>query len=246
VAVPGGSDGGSPGGRLLDRGETMTSAPRSVVHRLCWTAAASVFVVAPYWALVGSPPHDSPQPSALIVSAALLPAAALMGALGDRVSYHWSDAVFVVMGPWSLVVAVKLIWRVTLLPYRDWPAREEEAGDWRRMRGMGRELWIRVPPSAALPSLATLTSPVALRRGLRATGIVAAAVVPYCLLVGMFGARLPGGPGVAEWALLVLPAGFTALIAPRASYRARDALAWIVPPFGLVLLTRLAWRIAGR
>jgi hypothetical protein len=229
-----------------DDAASIAPAPRSLVTRWCWTVAAAVVMTVPYWALVGFFPPDGQRPSPLATCVAALPAAAVLGVLGDRVSYHWSDAILGAMGPVGLFFAVKVVWRATLLPYRNWPARDDEVGDWRRVRGSGGRLWLREPVSAALPSLTTLTSATTLRRGLRAGVIVVAGVVPFVLVAAWAAGRLPGDSRVADWAPLVVPAGVTALIAPLASYRARDALAWIIPPFGLVLLARLAWRVAGR
>jgi hypothetical protein len=47
------------------------------------------------------------------------------------VSYRRRDAVAWLIPPLGLLLTVRLVWRLTLLPYRDWPPRPEEAQRWR-------------------------------------------------------------------------------------------------------------------
>jgi hypothetical protein len=42
---------------------------------------------------------------------------------------------------------------------------------------------------------------------------------------------------------LVLPSLLTVVVAPLVSYRRRDAVAWLIPPLGLLLTARLVWRL---
>ncbi|AXO38001.1 MULTISPECIES: hypothetical protein [Micromonospora] len=42
---------------------------------------------------------------------------------------------------------------------------------------------------------------------------------------------------------VVVPSLFVVAVAPLVSYRRRDAVAWLLPPLGLLLTARLAWRL---
>jgi hypothetical protein len=52
---------------------------------------------------------------------------------------------------------------------------------------------------------------------------------------------LSEGPA-ADVAEIVLPTIFTGLIALRVSYRRFDSPWWLLPPIGVLILIRLAWR----
>ena len=54
---------------------------------------------------------------------------------------------------------------------------------------------------------------------------------------------LGSGP-LGDWIVVAVPVLATGLLAPFASYRYRDAIAWLILPIGVALLTRLAWRVA--
>ncbi|MBM7086643.1 MULTISPECIES: hypothetical protein [Micromonospora] len=53
------------------------------------------------------------------------------------------------------------------------------------------------------------------------------------------------GPGLlADLGFVPVPAAATAWLAPRVSYRRRDALLWLVGP-GLYVFAIVAWRVAS-
>ncbi|MET7403334.1 hypothetical protein ABZS66_58660 [Dactylosporangium sp. NPDC005572] len=59
------------------------------------------------------------------------------------------------------------------------------------------------------------------------------------VVIPTFG-RTPAGDVLS----IVAPALLTMIAAPLVGYRRRDALLWVIPPLGLALAARLAWRIA--
>jgi hypothetical protein len=57
----------------------------------------------------------------------------VLGALvATRVSYRWFDAVLLLIPILGLFYLWRFAWRLSLLPYRDWSPRPEEAPRWRK------------------------------------------------------------------------------------------------------------------
>lgn len=52
-----------------------------------------------------------------------------------------------------------------------------------------------------------------------------------------------GGGSVGDVLSLIVPVAFTAVTAPRSSYRAVDAVAWILPVLGLSLFVKIAEKL---
>jgi hypothetical protein len=46
--------------------------------------------------------------------------------IATRVSYRWFDCFFLLIPIYGVVWAVRMLWRLSLLPYRDWPPRADE------------------------------------------------------------------------------------------------------------------------
>ena len=50
----------------------------------------------------------------------------IFAVLAPRVSYRWFDCLLVLVPIYSLFWAFKILWRVSYLPFRDWPPRPDE------------------------------------------------------------------------------------------------------------------------
>jgi hypothetical protein len=58
----------------------------------------------------------------------------VLGALvASRVSYRWFDAFLLLIPIVGLFYLWRFAWRLSFLPYRDWPPRPEEAPSWRKV-----------------------------------------------------------------------------------------------------------------
>lgn len=75
--------------------------------------------------------------------------------------------------------------------------------------------------------------------------LVAAVNLGYIVIRQAVVLPLVGDSPLADVLSLVWPVIATALLAPHAGYRRRDALAWIIPPLGFLLVLRLSWRVAN-
>ncbi|MEV4654662.1 hypothetical protein [Micromonospora sp. NPDC049301] len=75
-----------------------------------------------------------------------------------------------------------------------------------------------------------------------AAAMVVAVVVPSLLVREVIEVRFGHGPA-ADLSAIVVPVAVTAWLAPRASYRRRDALLWVVGP-GIYIFAVIAWRLA--
>lgn len=91
------------------------------------------------------------------------------------------------------------------------------------------------PPSARPP-----LGPVP--RALIAALLVLGVTVPALLIRELIEATMGSGP-LADLGVIVVPVAATAWLAPRASYRRRDALLWLIGP-GLYVFAVIAWRLA--
>ncbi|MEV6813957.1 hypothetical protein [Micromonospora sp. NPDC051296] len=78
--------------------------------------------------------------------------------------------------------------------------------------------------------------PRTVRAGLLVVCVLVPAVVARELAEGWLGAA-------ATLAFIALPAAVTAVLAPYASYRRRDALLWFIGP-GLPIFILIAWRLS--
>ncbi|AYF30075.1 hypothetical protein CSH63_22010 [Micromonospora tulbaghiae] len=72
--------------------------------------------------------------------------------------------------------------------------------------------------------------------------LVLGVAVPALMIRELIKARMGDGP-LADIGFIAVPAAATAWFAPRASYRRRDALLWLVGP-GLYIFAVIAWRLA--
>ena len=79
-------------------------------------------------------------------------------------------------------------------------------------------------------------------RMLIAALLVLGVAVPALMIRELIEARMGDGP-LADIGFIAVPAAATAWLAPRASYRRRDALLWLVGP-GLYIFAIIAWRLA--
>ncbi|MEH0935738.1 hypothetical protein [Micromonospora psammae] len=79
-------------------------------------------------------------------------------------------------------------------------------------------------------------------RMLIAALLVLGVAVPALMIRELIEARLGDGP-LADLSFIAVPVAATAWLAPRASYRRRDALLWLVGP-GLYIFAIIAWRVA--
>ncbi|SIN28436.1 hypothetical protein [Micromonospora cremea] len=79
-------------------------------------------------------------------------------------------------------------------------------------------------------------------RTLFAAAIVIAVIVPSLVIRELVEARFGRGP-LADLSAIAVPVVVTARLAPRASYRRRDALLWLVGP-GIYIFAVIAWRLA--
>ncbi|MBY8873208.1 hypothetical protein K7640_15335 [Micromonospora sp. PLK6-60] len=73
--------------------------------------------------------------------------------------------------------------------------------------------------------------------------LVLGITVPSMVLRELVEATLGSGP-LADVSRIAVPMAVTAWLAPRVSYRRRDALLWLIPPAGLVVFVVIAWRLA--
>ncbi|PWR07455.1 hypothetical protein DKT68_19010 [Micromonospora acroterricola] len=72
--------------------------------------------------------------------------------------------------------------------------------------------------------------------------MVVAVIVPSLVIRELVEARFGRGP-MADVGAVAVPVAVTAWLAPRASYRGRDALLWMVGP-GVYIFAVIAWRLA--
>jgi hypothetical protein len=79
-------------------------------------------------------------------------------------------------------------------------------------------------------------------RTLIAALLVLGVTVPSLVIRELIEARMGNGP-LADVGWIAVPIATTAWLAPRASYRRRDALLWLVGP-GIYIFTVIAWRLA--
>ncbi|SCL17650.1 hypothetical protein GA0074692_0218 [Micromonospora pallida] len=68
-------------------------------------------------------------------------------------------------------------------------------------------------------------------------------VVPSIIIRELIEGAMGSGP-LADLGGIAVPMAATAWLAPRASYRRRDALWWLAGGFGLYIFVVIAWRVA--
>lgn len=73
--------------------------------------------------------------------------------------------------------------------------------------------------------------------------LVLGVAVPSFIIRRLIEARMGSGP-LSDFAGIVVPVAVTAWLAPRVSYRRRDALWWLTGGVGLYLFAVIAWRVA--
>ncbi|MEU8264760.1 hypothetical protein AB0C02_29590 [Micromonospora sp. NPDC048999] len=74
--------------------------------------------------------------------------------------------------------------------------------------------------------------------------VVGVVVVPFVVISELIEATMGTGP-LANFGWIAVPMAATAWLAPRASYRCRDALWWFTGPVGgLYIFVVIAWRLA--
>ncbi|MGW4154176.1 hypothetical protein ACWEDF_13600 [Micromonospora chersina] len=73
--------------------------------------------------------------------------------------------------------------------------------------------------------------------------LVLGVVVPSILIRELIEGAMGSGP-LADLGWVAVPMAATAWLAPRASYRRRDALWWLAGGFGLYIFVVIAWRVA--
>ncbi|MFI2652812.1 hypothetical protein [Micromonospora fulviviridis] len=79
-------------------------------------------------------------------------------------------------------------------------------------------------------------------RTLIAALLVLGVTVPSFIIRELIEAKMGSGP-LADFGWIAVPVAVTAWLAPRASYRRRDALLWLIGP-GLYIFAVIAWRLA--
>ncbi|MDZ5445599.1 hypothetical protein U2F26_23180 [Micromonospora sp. 4G57] len=79
-------------------------------------------------------------------------------------------------------------------------------------------------------------------RRLIAALLVLGVILPSFIIRELIEATMGSGP-LADIGWIAVPVAATAWLAPRASYRRRDALLWLVGP-GLFIFAVIAWRLA--
>lgn len=72
--------------------------------------------------------------------------------------------------------------------------------------------------------------------------LVLGVVLPSLIIRELIEATMGTGP-LADLGWIAVPVAATAWLAPRVSYRRRDALLWLVGP-GLFIFAVIAWRLA--
>jgi hypothetical protein len=106
--------------------------PRPVLLRLTYTVVivAALFSV-PWLAseagrrIGGRPWAHWPSPTLVLL---------VLGALvASRVPYRWFDAFLLLIPIVGMFYLWRFAWRLSFLPYRDWPPRPEEAPSWRKV-----------------------------------------------------------------------------------------------------------------
>lgn len=73
--------------------------------------------------------------------------------------------------------------------------------------------------------------------------LVVGVVVPSVIIRELIEGAMGAGP-LADLGWIAVPMAATAWLAPRASYRRRDALWWFIGPVGLYIFVVIAWRLA--
>jgi hypothetical protein len=106
--------------------------PRPVLLRLVYTIVIVAALLSVPWLVseasrrIGSGPLGLWPPPTLVLLV-------LGTLLASRVSYRWFDAFLLLIPIVGLVLLWRFAWRLSFLPYRDWPPRPEEAQRWRKV-----------------------------------------------------------------------------------------------------------------
>lgn len=104
--------------------------PRSTAIRVLVTTLAAVAALGAwfgFFTLPGLPGGNLIRVGLLLVWVTLIVIAT------PHVSVRQTRAVWVFIPPAGVILTVWIVWRLTLLPYRDWPIRQAELADWQRV-----------------------------------------------------------------------------------------------------------------
>lgn len=95
--------------------------PRHWAIRLLVFMALMLVAFGSFVALNGDLIPRSPDDTGLLAPAVAVGAFALWAFLATRVDYRWFDALLLLVPLYSIFWAGRIAWRITNLPYRDWP-----------------------------------------------------------------------------------------------------------------------------
>jgi hypothetical protein len=111
---------------------SIAPRPRPVALRLAYTVVILAVLFGVPWFVGKATPRIGSQPSGWWPSPTLV--LLVLGALAaSRVSYRWRDGLLLLIPIVGLVYLCRFAWRLSFLPYRDWPPRAEEAPSWRKV-----------------------------------------------------------------------------------------------------------------
>src|SRR6266536_1808665 len=111
---------------------SVAPRPRPMVLRFVYTVLILVVLVGLPWLAGEVTPRIGsrllgwwPSPTLVLL---------VLGALvAGRVSYRWRDGLLLLIPIIGLFYLCQWAWRLSLLPYRDWPPRTDEAPYWRKV-----------------------------------------------------------------------------------------------------------------
>jgi hypothetical protein len=67
----------------------------------------------------------------------------ILAAIAPRVSYRWFDCLFLLVPVYGVFWVFKVLWRLTYLPYRDWPPRADEVGRVTSVEGLDGRIYLK-------------------------------------------------------------------------------------------------------
>ncbi len=110
----------------------LAPRPRPVALRLVCTVVIVAALASVPWLVSHAGRRIDGVPSGLWPPPVLV--LLVLGALvATRVSYRWFDAILLLIPILGLFYLWRFAWRLSLLPYRDWPPRPDEAPRWRKV-----------------------------------------------------------------------------------------------------------------
>jgi hypothetical protein len=111
---------------------SVAPRPRPVVLRLVYTVLILAVLVGLPWLVGKAGPRFGARVPAWWPSPPLI--LVVLGALvASRVSYRWRDGLLLLIPIVGLFYLGRFAWRLSFLPYRDWPPRRQEAPYWRKV-----------------------------------------------------------------------------------------------------------------